>query len=100
MIHHSKAKYNIVKSVREEIDFFEKLLRPSSGVSWESPIAFLIKRTPFASTCGDAGLVAGGGYLLKLKFWYHVQFPEDIVRRTLKHVEDGTSDDFISINVL
>ena len=76
------------------------MLRPDSGVAWEAPIAYLIKRTPFASTFGDACLDAGGGYSLKLRFWYHIQFPEQIVRHTLKHLPDGKSADFVSINVL
>ena len=39
-------------------------------------------------------------YSLKLRFWYHIQFPEQIVRHTLKHLPDGKSADFVSINVL
>ena len=100
MIHHCKQQYNIISSMREEIEFFKRALRPDSGVTWECPIAFLIKRMPFATTYGDACLDAGGGYSLKLKFWWHIQFPNEVVRRTLKHVPNGMSDNFISINVL
>ena len=58
MTHHADREYNIVTSMREEIDFFEQQLKPNSGVEWEAPIAFLIKRMPYASTFGDACLDA------------------------------------------
>ena len=100
MVHHSTRKYNIVPSMREEIDFFEQQLKPNSGIKWEAPIAFLIKRMPFASTFGDACLEAGGGYSIKLKFWWHIKFPEEVVRRTLKHMPNNKDERLISINVL
>ena len=100
MVHHCSREYNIVPSMREELDFLEQSLQPNSGVIWEAPIAFLIKRMPSASTWGDACLEAGGGYSLNLKFWYHVQFPDEIIRRTLKHLPNNEDKKLISINVL
>jgi len=100
MVHHSSQEYNIVPSMRQEIDFLEQVLKPNSGIKWESPIAFLIKRMPFASTFGDACLEAGGGYSMKLRFWWHLEFPEAVVRRTLKHKSNNKDSKLISINVL
>ena len=85
-------EYNIVSSMRDDIDFFAEYPKPSSGVAWGTPIAFLIERTPFASSYGDACLDAAGGYSIDLKFWWHVKFPLEVVLRTLKHLpnnEDG-----------
>ena len=100
MVHHAKMEYNIVTSMREEISFFEQQLKPNSGATWEAPIAFLIKRTPYASTFGDACLDTGGGYSTKLKFWWHLEFPEAVVERTLKHLPNNKDEKLISINVL
>ena len=100
MVHHIPMEYNIVPSMREEINFFAEYLKPESGVTWETPIAFLIERTPFASSYGDACLDAAGGYSIDLKFWWHVKFPAEVVLRTLKHLSDNKDGNLISINVL
>ena len=100
MVHHAPIKYNIVPSMREEINFFEEHLKPGSGTVWETPIAFLIERTPFASSYGDACLDAAGGYSIDLKFWWHIRFPLKVVLRTLKYLPDNKSGNLISINVL
>lgn len=100
MVHHSSAEYNIIPSMKDELDFFKKILEPSSSVVWEAPIAYLIKKTPFATAFGDACLDAAGGFSVELKFWWHLQFPETVVRRTLKYLKDNRKKDLISINVL
>ena len=79
MVHHAPVEYNIIPSMREELDLFANYLEPNSGVAWKTPIAFLIERTPFASSYGDACLDAAGGYLIDLKFWWHVKFPLAVV---------------------
>ena len=63
-------------------------------------IAFLIERTPFASSYGDACLDAAGGYSIGLKFWWHINFPFEVVFRTLKYLPDNKNRRLISINVL
>ena len=70
------------------------------GVKWEAPLAYLIDRTPFASTFGDACLESGGGYSIKLKLWYFVSFPKDVVLRTLKHLKNNKDKNLIPINVI
>ena len=100
MVHHVPMEYNIVPSMREELDFFAKHLKIGSGVVWETPIAFLIERTPFASSYGDACLDAAGGYSIGLKFWWHIKFPSEVVFRTLKYLPNNKNGRLISINVL
>ena len=101
MIHNSPAEYNIVVSMREEIELFKKMLEPTSSVAWEAPIAYLIKKTPFAIAYGDACLDAAGGFSVDLlKFWWHLEFPEAVIRHTLKYLKDNTNKNLISINVL
>ena len=70
------SPYNIVPSMREELDFLAESLKISSDVNWEAPIAFLIERTPFASSYGDACLDAAGGYIFNwLKKMVAFQIP-------------------------
>jgi len=99
-VHHSTRKYNINKTMRAEIEFFREMLRPESSIKWETPIAFLIKRTPFAKAYGDACLTGAGGYSVPLRFWWHLEFPEDVVNRTLLHRKNNEDGQLISINVL
>ena len=90
--------------MREELDFLAESLKISSDVNWEAPIAFLIERTPFASSYGDACLDAAGGSSIgptfSLQFWWHLKFPVEVVLRTLKHLPDNKNGRLISINVL
>ena len=87
MVHHIPMGYNIVPSMREEL-FFAECLKTSSGVVWETPIAFLIEGTRFASSYGDACLDAAGDYSIGLKFWWHFKFSFKSVLRTLNHLPD------------
>jgi hypothetical protein len=54
--------------MRAEIKFFCNNLKPDSGIKWETPIAHLIPRTPFATTIGDSLLEGAGGFSIAL-FW-------------------------------
>lgn len=100
MAHSADYEYNINKTMRAELDFFRDKLRPDSGLTWETPIAFVIRRTPTATSYGDSCLDGGGGYSIGLKFWWHLEFPSKVVRRTLRHKTDNSDGQLISINVL
>jgi hypothetical protein len=75
-------------------------LNPDSGIKFETPIAHLIPRTPTASIIGDSSLLACGGYSVTLKCWWHLNFPKEVVERTLLHLKDNLDKNFISINCL
>lgn len=100
MVHHSKYQYNINTTMRAELEFFRGALASKSDVMWETPIAHLIKRNPFAVTVGDSCLEGAGGYSTGLGFWWHLSFPPEVVARTLIHKTDNSDGDLISINVL
>jgi hypothetical protein len=53
-----------------------------------------------ASIIGDSSLLACGGYSVTLKFWWHLNFPKEVVERTLLHLKDISDKNFISINCL
>jgi len=86
--------------MRKEIEFFREQLSPDSRIRWETPIAHLIPRTPTATVFGDSSLDGAGGYSLGLGFWWHIVFPDDIVKRTLLYRKNNNDGRLISINVL
>jgi hypothetical protein len=45
-------------------------------------------------------LRACGGYSIKLKFWWHLSFPKEIVERMLLYLKNNKDKHFISINCL
>jgi hypothetical protein len=45
-------------------------------------------------------LRACGGYSIKLKFWWHLSFPKEIVERTLFNLKNNKDKRFIPINCL
>ena len=60
----------------------------------------MIPRTPSFSACGDACLYGGGGFSLDMKFWWHLEWPEEIKGNTKLFLSDNKSRKMISINVL
>ncbi len=100
LTHYSSYKYNINRTMRAEIEFFCNNLKPKSGIEWETPIAHLIPRTPFATTIGDSWLEWAGGFSIVLGFWWLIRFPDEIIQRTLLFKSDNEDGLLISINVL
>ena len=87
-------------TLREEIAILTSWLAPNSWVQWETPLAHVIKRTPFTIAAGDASLHGGGGFCLTLRFWWHLSWPKRVKRRTKLFIEDNSSGKLVSINVL
>jgi hypothetical protein len=100
MTHGAKYQYNINSTMRSEIEFFREYLQPDSKIVWETKIALLIPRTPSATVFGDSSLEGAGGYSVDMGFWWHIQFPDKIVQRTLLHNKNNKDGKLISINVL
>jgi hypothetical protein len=86
LVHQSRCQFNIIKTMRQEIELFRKNLLPKSGIRWESPLAHIIPRMPTFTTFGDSCLEEARGYSVKL--------------RTLLHKQDNADTRLISINVL
>ena len=60
----------------------------------------MIPRTPSFSTCGDACLYGGGGFSIDMKFWWHLEWPEEIKGNTKLFLPENKSAKMININVL
>ncbi len=99
LVHHAKFKYNINKTMRQEIEFFCKKLLLESNIAWETPIAHIIPRMPTFTCFGDSCLKGAGGYSILLSFWWHIPFPEVVKQRTLLHKQDNKDGLLILINV-
>jgi hypothetical protein len=100
MVNHHKMTYPVNETMSEELNFLQRALQPESNIKFETPIAHMIPREPTASLFGDSSLTGCGGYSLELKFWWHIDFPIEIVERTLLHIPDESDVRFISINCL
>ncbi len=83
LTHHASYQYNINKTTRYAIKFFRDKLKPDSGIEWETLIAHLITKTPFATTIGDSSLEGAGEFSITLGFWWHICFPDEVIQRTL-----------------
>ena len=100
MVNHHKMTYPVNETMREELNFLQRALQPELNIKFETPIAHMIPREPKASLFGDSSLTGCRGYSLELKFWWHIDFPIEIVERTLLHIPDESDVRFISINCL
>lgn len=94
-IHKSNKRYFINATLADEIAHIRDILET---VDLQTPIAHMIPRVRTAEQASDACIYGGGGYCLFYKYWFHVEWPEDIFKRTKKFVNKGK--DLIDINVL
>ena len=49
---------------------------------------------------GKSSLEGAGGYSIGLKFWWHIDFPEEVKLGTLLYRKDNKDGELISINDL
>lgn len=96
----SSTRFNSNRSLNEEIELLRSWLDPASNISWDSPIHHIIKRSPFAVAAGDSCLFGGGGFSTKLRFFWHLTWPEWVRKRTKLYLPNNKKGDLISINVL
>ncbi len=100
LVHHAKFKYNINKTMRQEIEFFRKKLLLESNIAWETPIVHIIPWMLMFTSFGDSCLKGAGGYSILLGFWWHIPFPEVVKQCTLLHKRDNKDGLFILNYVL
>jgi hypothetical protein len=89
LVHHTKFKYNINKTMHQDIEFFHEKLLLESNITWETPIAHIIPWTPTFTSFGDSCLEGAREYSIFLGFWWHIPFPEAVKQRTLLHKQDN-----------
>jgi hypothetical protein len=92
--------YLVNSTMQDELNFFSKALSADSGIKFGTSIAHLIPRISTALIIGDISLLACGVYSITLKFWWHLSFPKEVVKRTCLHLKNNSVKSFISINCL
>ena len=65
-----------------------------------NPICIKNEKMPAAIASGDSCLDGGGGYSIKLSFWWHLAFPVKLVLRTLQYLPNNKDKKLISISIL
>lgn len=100
MIHQFPYRYHINETLAGELKFMYDALEPDSGIEFKSPIGHIIPRTPIGKTFGDSSLKGCGGYSIELGIWWHLEFPETVIHRTLLFRNHNEDEMLISINCL
>ena len=88
------------KTLTEEIEVMWSGLCPTLGISRELPMGLFFPRTPFAKSVGDSSCEGGGGFSIKLRFWWHLLWPEKVYKRMKVFAKNNKKGRLISINVL
>ena len=99
LVHGSENKYPIGKDMRAEIDFLTEATGQETEITFETPIAHMIKRDPSAVAWSDACLVGAGGYSVDLAFIWYLTWSEQIYRRTILFLAKNDAS-LISINMM
>ena len=92
-------KHFINKTFLNELKLLSKAL-DSEWVTFDRPISHCIACVPSGRARGDSSLLAAGGYSIDMGFWWHIEWPEEVRRRTLRYIRNDKDGNLISINVL
>ena len=99
-LHASTKRYYFNRTAKAELDLIRRALQDDT-IPKCSPIAFLIPRDPSGVAWGDSCLYAAGGYSIDMKFWWYLEWPDEVVQHTLLFISKTPKDGkFISINAL
>lgn len=94
-----KSRTWISRDIRVELDFLTTVFGNSDTYDWSSPIAHLIQLEPDYEGWQDACLSGGGGFSFDLKFWWMLEWPEQVASRTIRFLAKGDQS-LVSINLL
>ena len=98
-VHSSPQKHWINKTLREELHILLTALE-SPHLSVRTPIRHLVHRDPSAIAWSDSCLYAAGGFSHTIKFWWYIEWPEEVRKHTLVYIRNNKDGTLISINVL
>ena len=98
-VHHTQQRFKITKTMRHELRLVTEALSSPWIEMWQ-PLGHLIKRSPSGTGWSDSSLHAAGGYSLDMKFWWYIEWPENIRKCTLKFVYTNKDGKLVTINAL
>ena len=87
------------ETLRKELRLIERALS-SNWINLQRPISHMINRDPSGTGYSDSCLRAAGGFSLDMKFWWYIEWPDEVQKRTLRYVKNNKNGNLISINVL
>ena len=94
----AKTKFFINKTLRAEVKLLTTIFSDSDTCKWEIPIRHLIDTDYDCTVLGDACLEGGGAFCDELRFWYFLEWPDNIKKRKLK--AKVKHSELVSINCL
>ena len=71
--------------MRAELTLLRNIFKNNEKYKLYTPISYLIDRDPDFLARGDACLDGAGGYCVKLKIFWFVEWPDEIKNKTLRH---------------
>ena len=96
-IHKSNRTHFLNSTAKEELRLVRLAL---SSCSLRTPIAHLVSRDPSGKGYSDSSLDAAGGWSTDCKFWWYLEWSEEVRLKTLRYHQNNRDGKLISINVL
>ena len=96
-IHGCDQRYRIPPSMKREINILRQMIADDT-ISLSTPFGHIVPRVPQFNQGGDACKYGGGGWSTDLRYWWHLPFDEEWVRRA--HLPNNKTGKYISMNVL
>ena len=96
-VHRSRRKHYLNQTAKEELRLIRLAL---SSCSLRTPIAHLVSRDPSGKAYGDSSLDAAGGWSTDCRFWWYLEWSQEIRDRTLRFHKNNADGKLININVL
>ena len=78
--HHSRRRYWLPVSLKEEIIFLRKILQDDT-VQLSTPIGHMVPRDHSFETAGDSCKMYGGGWSTDLSYIWHLKYPDEVYKR-------------------
>ena len=98
-VHSCDKTHWINKTLREELHLIIKALA-DKRLKMQTPLGHLVRRDPSAVAWSDSCLYAAGGWSTDMSFWWYIEWPPEVHKRTLIYIRCSKTGKLISINVL
>lgn len=96
-VHGCTERYRIPPSMKAELKILREIIADST-MDLVTPFGHIVSRTPHFNQGGDACKYGGGGWSADLRYWWHLPFDQEWVRRA--HLPNNKTGKYISMNVL
>ncbi|KAL7503808.1 hypothetical protein ACHAXN_001548, partial [Cyclotella atomus] len=92
-----EEQFHLNKTAKEELRIIRTALA-DPAIQKISPIAHLVDKDPNGTAFGDSCLDSWGGWSTDMKFWWMLEWPQEIRDRTLPMIKPAKDGDLIAIN--